>query len=154
MAKPEKVHNNESIVTALSKTTYTGLSTEARQVITDTIQACAFLGQYKIPEKDVYLVVRKCESLSKAIVENCINIDRVSNNKKQIHGSSVEKYKRACTLVSEAFRAFIDQGGQVDRLKQLIPTKPFSEAVIEESTAMMLNGASAEDMVKYFQSKR
>lgn len=103
MAKRETIYDNARIQSALIGKSYTSLSPEARKTLTDTIQSCEFLGKYKVSEKDVFHLVHECFEISKTSIEHHLNMNRIKNGEKTIHGeSSIEKYKRVATLVAIA----------------------------------------------------
>jgi hypothetical protein len=111
MAKRETIYDNTRLQSALDGKPYTTLSPEARKTLTDTIQGCKFLGKYKVSEDDVFYLVRECVEISKKITEHHLNMNRIKNGVKMIHGeSSIEKYKRVATLVAIAFEKLLDNG--------------------------------------------
>lgn len=111
MAKREKIYDNARLQSALVGKPFTSLSAEARKALTDTIQGCEFLGKYKVSEQDVFYLVRECFEISKKLTEHHLNMNRIKNKEKAIHGeSSIEKYKRVATLVATAFDKLLDDG--------------------------------------------
>jgi len=154
MAKTEKTYNNELLNKSLKSTTYNGLSVEAKKKLTETIQGCTFLGKYKLPEKDIYYIVRNCPELSLASVEYYLSINRVNNNQNTVHGkSTIEKYKRACILACRALEALIDEGEQIDGLKKVMPSKPLTESQKAHCIELLAkDDISAVELLAYLQS--
>lgn len=156
MAKTEKTYNNERLNKSLERTTYNGLSVEAKKTLTETIQGCTFLGKNKLPEKDIYYILRNCPEISLASVEYYLSISRSNNNQKMVHGkSSIEKYKRACILACKSLEALIDEGEQIDGLKKVMPSKPLTESQKAHCTELLAkDDISAVELLAYLQTIR
>ncbi|HCU0431134.1 TPA: hypothetical protein OUE92_003336 [Serratia marcescens] len=153
MAKPEKSKDNSELSELLKKLPYRKLSIDATRVINDVIQSCSFLGKYKVPVDDVYAVIRNATEISKVQVEYQLSIYRVSTQQKQVKGvSSIEKYKRACTLVAEALDKFIEEGGELDALKKVLPAKKMTDEQKQQVQKMMTGDLSPTDLIAYLKT--
>ncbi|ENG6105861.1 hypothetical protein ACAY19_003606 [Serratia liquefaciens] len=153
MAKKEKSNDNALLNGLLTKRTYRSLSSEAKQVINDVIQSCRFLGEYKVPVEDVYAIIKNASELSKAQVQYHLNIYRVNNQLKLVNGtSSIEKYKRACTLVADALEEFIENGGELCALQKHRPAKLMTEAQKQQVQEMMTGDLSPKDLIAYLKT--
>ncbi|EMW1139720.1 hypothetical protein AAEL24_000281 [Serratia marcescens] len=153
MAKPEKSKDNSELSELLKKLPYRKLSIDATRVINDVIQSCSFLGKYKVPVDDVYAVIRNATEISKAQVEYQLSTHRANTQQKQVNGSSsIEKYKRACTLVAEALDKFIEEGGELDALKKVLPAKKMTNDQKQKVQEMMTGDLSPKDLIAYLKT--
>lgn len=155
MEKKEKSKDNVELSKTLKKLAYRNLSIDVKKVINDVIQSCNFLGEYKVPVEDVYAVIRNANEISKVQVEYQLSAYRVSTQQKQVKGvSSIEKYKRACILVAEALDKFIEEGGELDALKKVLPAKKMTDEQKQKVQEMMTGDVSAKDVMAYLKTIR
>ncbi|HHL3336973.1 hypothetical protein [Klebsiella quasipneumoniae] len=153
MAKPETIYDNARLHKELNNRSYTSLSSEARKAITDTIQGCKFLGMYKLPEKDVFYLVRDCFEISKKLTEHHLNMNRIKNKEKAIHGeSSIEKYKRVATLVAIELEKLLDNGDSLCFFAKHRVSKGMTEEQEQHYLQMSVDKLSIKERIAYLQS--
>ena len=153
MAKREKIYDNARLHKELNNRSYTSLSSEARKAITDTIQGCKFLGKYKLPEKDVFYLVRECFEISKKLTEHHLNMNRLKNEEKMIHGeSSIEKYKRVTTLVAISFEKLLDDGIDLCGFAKYRAGKVMTEEQEQHYSQMSENKLTVQERIAYLRT--
>lgn len=105
MANVEKPHDNSMVYKEAKKVKFGELSLEAKKAINDAIQGCKSLGRNKVDSEEIYEIIRKCESITRAQCLGTVNTMRSNGNiwKQQLQGKSQEdKYKTVSKLVSQA----------------------------------------------------
>jgi len=153
MAKPETIYDNARLHKELNNRSYTSLSSEARKAITDTIQGCEFLGKYKVSEKDVFYLVRECFEISKTLTEHHLNMNRIKNGGKIIHGeSSIEKYKRVATLVALSLEKLLDNGDSLCFFAKYRAGKVMTDEQEQRYLQMSVDKLSIKERIAYLQS--
>lgn len=153
MAKREKIYDNARIQLALDGKPYALLSPEARKALTDTIQECVFLGKYKVAEQDVFYLVRECFEISKTLTEHHLNMNRIKNKQKTIHGeSSIEKYKRVAILVALSFEKLLDNGDSLCFFAKHRASKGMTEEQEQHYLQMSVDKLSIKERIAYLQS--
>lgn len=153
MAKKEKIYDNSRLYEKLDKQSFTTLSKEAKAVLRETIQSCAFLGKHKVPEGDVYYLVRGCFEVSMVMVEHHLSVYRVSKNQKIIHDvSTIEKYKRVTTMVCEAFTELLDKGISLNDMDRLKPAKTLTDEQEAVYAQMAVDKMTVQERIAYLQT--
>lgn len=153
MAKRETIYDNARLHKELNNRSYTSLSSEARKAITDTIQGCKFLGKYKLPEKDVFYLVRECFEISKKLTEHHLNMNRLKNGETTIHSeSSIEKYKKVTTLVAIALEKLLDNGDSLCFFAKHRASKRMTEEQEQHYLQMSVDKLSLKERIAYLQS--
>jgi len=153
MAKRETIYDNARIQSALVGKSYASLSPEARKALTDTIQGCEFLGKYKVAEDDVFYIVRECFEISKELTEHHLNMNRIKNKEKTIHGeSSIEKYKRVTTLVAISFEKLLDEGIDLCGFAKYRPGKVMTEEQEQHYSQMSENKFTVQERIAYLRT--
>lgn len=153
MAKKEIIYDNRRLFESLDKQSFTTLSKEAKSVLRNTIQSCTFLGKNKVPEGDVYYLVRGCYEISKELVEYHLNAYRHNKNQNTIHGeSSIEKYKRVVTLVCIAFGELLDKGVSLNGMDRFKPAKMLTDDQEAVYAEMAVDKMSVQERIAYLQS--
>lgn len=104
MARKETIHNNQMIQNELRLICFNSLSSEAKEVMRGIIQKSTFLGKNRVPEEDVFAIVKNAPEFSEVMVFEHLKLFRQNKNQNYPDSkSSREKYKRIATLVSQAF---------------------------------------------------
>lgn len=104
MARKETIHNNQMIQNELRFISFNSLSSEAKEVMRGIIQESTFLGKNRVPEEDVFAIVKNAPEFSEVMVFEHLKLFRQNKNQNYPDSkSSREKYKRIATLVSQAF---------------------------------------------------
>ncbi|MFX2606840.1 hypothetical protein V6281_23780 [Enterobacter asburiae] len=128
MARKETIHNNQIIQNELRFISFSSLSTEAKKVMREIIQESTFLGKHRVPEEDVFAIVKNAPEFSETMVFEHLKLFRQNKNQNYPDSkSSREKYKRIATLVSQAFEVLVQEGKSLNRMKQFKPKKTVTE---------------------------
>lgn len=128
MARKETIHNNQMIQNELRFICFNSLSSEAKEVIRGIIQESTFLGKNRVPEEDVFAIVKNAPEFSEDMVFEHLKLFRQNKNQNYPDSkSSREKYKRIATLVSQAFEVLVKEGKSLNRMKQYKPKKTVTE---------------------------
>jgi hypothetical protein len=110
MARKETIHNNQMIQNELRFICFNSLSSEAK-VMRRIIQESTFLGKNRVPEEDVFAIVKNAPEFSEVMVFEHLKLFRQNKNQNYPDSkSSREKYKRIATLVSQAFEVLVKEG--------------------------------------------
>ncbi|MEI9769792.1 hypothetical protein [Enterobacter asburiae] len=117
MARKETIHNNQMIQNELRFISFNSLSSEAKEVMRGIIQESTFLGKNRVPEEDVFAIVKNAPEFSEVMVFEHLKLFRQNKNQNYPDSkSSREKYKRIATLVSQAFEVLVKEGKSLDLL--------------------------------------
>ncbi|ANS42650.1 hypothetical protein [Serratia inhibens] len=148
MAKKEKIHDNKIVQEALKSITLTSLSTEARDVMRNLIQESNFLGKNRVPEKDVYYIVKNAPEISETMVAEHLKLYRQINGQNYPSSkSAIEKYKRICTLISQAFEQLLNDGSTMNGLKKYVKKKPLTAEQVLEIKDLLDSGIDAQAVI-------
>lgn len=145
MAKKETIHNNKKVQAALKNVTLYTLSKEAKEAMRKLIQESKFLGKNKVPEEDVYYIIKNAPEIGKYMVAEHLKAYR--QNKGQAYPSSesaIEKYKRICMLVSQAFEKLLSDGSTMNGLKKYVKKKPLTVEQVQEIKDLLDTGIDAQ----------
>lgn len=148
MARKANNQNNQRIQNELEQVTLSILSSEARNGMRKVIQEAAYLGKNRVPEEDVYYIIRNTEELSEEAVLQSLKTYRQMRNMNYPQGkSSGEKYKRICTEVAKSFEVILDNGTEVHGLRKYADKKPLTNDQIIEVRALLATGVDAQSVI-------
>ncbi|MGY3112697.1 PHD/YefM family antitoxin component YafN of YafNO toxin-antitoxin module [Pantoea eucalypti] len=148
MARKANNHNNQRVQNELEQVTLSILSSEARNVMRKVIQDAAYLGKNRVPEEDVYYIIRNTKELSEEAVLQSLKTYRQMRNMTYPQGkSSGEKYKRICTEVAKSFEVILDNGTEVHGLRKYADKKPLTNDQIIEVQALLATGVDAQSVI-------
>lgn len=148
MARKANNHNNQRVQNELEQVTLSILSSEARNGMRKVIQEAAYLGKNRVPEEDVYYIIRNTEELSEEAVLQSLKTYRQMRNMNYPQGkSSGEKYKRICTEVAKSFEVILDNGIEVHGLRKYADKKPLTNDQIIEVQALLATGVDAQSVI-------
>ncbi|HGH5981670.1 TPA: hypothetical protein ACJI8J_005204 [Kluyvera georgiana] len=154
MARKEKIHNNRTVQEKLKNFPFSELSRKYKKVLREKVQEATFLGHNKINEEDIYAILRNADELSeeKVIYHLVARREKIGGNTPDSK-STREKYKRICTIISQAFETLIQEEEEVNGLKAIakgLKRKAQLNEMQKQKHIQMLNdGASIEELIKH-----
>ena len=80
MARKETIHNNQMIQNELRFICFNSLSSEAKEVMRGIIQESTFLGKHRVPEEDVFAIVKNAPEFSEVMVFEHLKLFRQNKN--------------------------------------------------------------------------
>lgn len=145
MARKEIIHNNKLVQQALNNISITTLCSEAKETMRKLIQESESLGKNRVPEEDVYYIVKNAPEISKYMVaEHLKTYRQIKGQAYPSSESAIEKYKRICMLVSQAFEKLLSDGSTMNGLKKYVKKKPLTVEQVQEIKDLLDTGIDAQ----------
>ncbi|MGU4363115.1 hypothetical protein [Cedecea sulfonylureivorans] len=150
MARKEAIHNNQKVQGALKNITLHALSKEAKDVMRNLIQESDFLGKNRVPEEDVYAIVRNSPELSEQLTFEYLKLYRQTKGMNYPDSKSArEKYKRIATLISQAFEQLLNDGVPLNMIAKYKSKQLMTDEQKAAHLEMLDSGADLQSLIDH-----